>query len=121
ELFLLLGEGEVHDAMLSPRSLRRQPMLCTHVYMNIRELRANLAAAVRQAEAGHRVVVTVGGRAIAQLGPLEPSGGDRPPTNDDLAARGLVVKARRSDRPEPDVLVAVPVGTRLDRLVAEVR
>ena len=42
--------------------------------MNIRELRANLAAAVRQAEAGHRVVITVGGRPIAQLGPLDHGG-----------------------------------------------
>jgi prevent-host-death family protein len=89
--------------------------------MNIRELRANLAAAVRQAGAGHRVVVTVGGRPVAQLGPLEPAGPERQPTLDDLAARGLVVQARRGDRPDPDVLVAVPVGTRLDRLLAEVR
>ncbi len=89
--------------------------------MNVRELRANLAAAVRRAEAGHRVVITVGGRAVAQLGPLEPAGREQQPTVDDLAARGLVTKARRGDRPDPDVLVAVPVGTRLDRLVAEVR
>src|SRR3546814_20459671 len=39
-----------------------------------RELRANLAAALRQAGAGERVVVTVDGRPVAQLGPLEPSG-----------------------------------------------
>jgi prevent-host-death family protein len=89
--------------------------------MNVRELRANLASAVRRAEAGQRVVVTVGGRAVAQLGPLQPLDGERQPTIDDLAARGLVVKARRSDRPAPDLVVVVPVGTRLDRLVAEVR
>jgi prevent-host-death family protein len=91
------------------------------VYMNIRELRANLAAAVRRAESGQRVVVTVGGRAVAQLGPLEPLVADRQPTIDDLVARGLVIKARRSDRPKPDVVVAVSVGTRLDRLLGEVR
>src|SRR6185503_7429659 len=56
---------------------------CTPVYMNIRELRANLAAAVRRAEAGHRVVITVGGRPVAQLGPLDSGAG--PPTLDDLA------------------------------------
>ena len=89
--------------------------------MNVRELRANLASAVRRAESGQRVVITVGGRAVAQLGPLEPLGSERQPTIDDLAARGLVIKARRSDRPAPDVVVAMPVGTRLDRLVAEVR
>src|SRR5436305_12999127 len=49
---------------------------CTHVYVNIRELRANLASAVRQAEAGHRVVVTVGGRPVAQLGPLDHGPGE---------------------------------------------
>jgi prevent-host-death family protein len=91
------------------------------VYVQVRELRANLAAAIRQAESGERVVITVGGRAIAQLGPVEPLPSEQQPTIDDLAARGLVVKARRGDRPPPDVLVVVPVGTRLDRLVAEVR
>ena len=87
--------------------------------MNIRELRANLAAAVRQAEAGHRVVVTVGGRPVAQLGPLDHGPGE--PTLDDLAARGLLQRARRSDRPPPELLVTTPVGTRLDRLLDEVR
>ena len=87
--------------------------------MNVRELRANLAASVRRAEAGHRVVITVGGRAVAQLGPLDH--GSEQPTLDDLAARGLVQKARRADRPAPELLVAMPVGTRLDRLLDEVR
>ena len=87
--------------------------------MNIRELRANLAAAVRRAEAGHRIVVTVGGRPVAQLGPLDP--GRDVLTLDDLANRGLLHRARRSDRPAPDLLVALPVGTRLDRLLDEVR
>jgi prevent-host-death family protein len=86
---------------------------------SIRELRANLAAAVRQAGAGHRVIVTVGGRPVAQLGPLDQGAGE--PTLDDLAARGLVQRARRADRPPPDLVVAIPVGTRLDRLLDEVR
>jgi len=107
--------------IVPPETLSEQAGLCTHVYMNIRELRANLAAAVRRAESGQRVVVTVGGRAVAQLGPLEPLVADRQPTIDDLVARGLVVKARRSDRPAPDIVVAMTVGTRLDRLLAEVR
>ncbi len=87
--------------------------------MNIRDLRANLAAAVRRAEAGHRVVITVGGRPVAQLGPVAPV--DAQPSIDDLAARGLVIRARRADRPPPDLVVAIPVGTRLDRLLGEVR
>ena len=87
--------------------------------MNVRELRANLAAALRQAEAGHRVVLTVGGRPVAQLGPLDAGSGA--PTLDDLASRGLVQRARRADRPAPDLVVALPVGARLDRLLDEVR
>lgn len=86
---------------------------------SIRELRANLAAAVRRAEAGHRVVITVGGRPVAQLSPLDHGGGQ--PTLDDLATRGLVQRARRADRPAPELVVAMPVGTRLDRLLDEVR
>jgi hypothetical protein len=35
--------------------------------------------------------------------------------------RGLVQKARRADRPAPELVVAMPVGTRLDRLLDEVR
>ena len=96
-------------------------MMCTHVYVNVRELRANLATAVRTAGAGRRIVITVGGRAVAQLGPLEPVGHEQQPTIDDLAARGLVIKARRNDRLPPDLLVPMPVGARLDRIVAEVR
>ena len=99
--------------------------MCTRVYalpmrLGIRELRGNLAALVRRAEAGQRLVITVGGRPVAQLGPVEAV-----PTTSvtlaDLAAAGLVFAARRDDRPEPELVVALPVGTRLDRLIAEVR
>src|SRR4051812_40911920 len=66
--------------ILAGRSLPRQLLACTHVFFNgrrsVRELRANLAAAVRQAEAGHRVIVTVGGRPVAQLGPLDHGDGE---------------------------------------------
>jgi prevent-host-death family protein len=86
--------------------------------VGVRELRSSVAALLRRAEAGERIVVTVGGRAVAQLCPVEPLGGE--PTLDDLVARGLLVRARREDRPEPDVEVAW-AGTRLDRLLADVR
>ncbi len=83
-----------------------------------RELRANLAAALRQVGAGERLVITVDGRPVAQLGPLEPAGS---PTLADLAASGLVEPPRRS-RPTaaPDPLDTA-VDVRLDRVLAEVR
>jgi prevent-host-death family protein len=83
-----------------------------------RELRANLAAVLRQAAAGERVLVTVDGRAVAQLGPLAPSGA---PTLEELASAGLVDPPRRPDRPEPPAALDAAVDVRLDRVLAEVR
>lgn len=87
--------------------------------VGIRELRAGLSAAVRRAGAGGRLVVTVDGRPVAQLGPLDP--GSDGPTIADLAARGLVVPARRDDRPRPGFAMPLWAGTRIDQLVREVR
>jgi len=87
--------------------------------IGVRELRGDLAAAVRRAGAGERIVVTVDGRPIAQLGPLEAS--DDELSLDDLAARGLLELARRTDRPEPEFSMPMWAGTRLDKLVREVR
>jgi prevent-host-death family protein len=84
-----------------------------------RELRASLAGALRRAEAGERVVVTVGGRPVAQLGPLDP--GAQGPTIDDLVDRGLLVRARRPDRPDPAARFPLWAGARLDRVLAEIR
>ena len=82
-----------------------------------RELRANLAAAVREAGAGQRVVITIDGRPVAQLGPLEPVGA---PSLAELAAAGLVEPPRRDRPPAPDA-VDTAVDVRLDRILDEVR
>ena len=87
--------------------------------MNVRTLRGELASALRRAEGGERIVVTVGGRPVAQLGPVEPPTAG--PTIDDLVARGLLVRARRDDRPAPALTVPLWAGARLDRLLREVR
>ena len=85
----------------------------------MRDLRANAATAVRRAEGGERIVITVAGRAVAQLGPLDPSA--EPPTLDDLIARGLVLAPRRHDRPSPGPPVPVWAGARVERLLGEQR
>lgn len=87
--------------------------------IGIRQLRADVAAQVRRAGAGERVIVTVDGRPVAQLGPLEPEPGQR--TLDDLAAQGHLVLARRDDRPGPEFAMPLWAGTRIDQLVREVR
>lgn len=88
-------------------------------HVGTRELRGELAALVRRAGAGERIVVTVDGRPVAQLGPVEATDGR--PTVEDLAARGLLVLARRPDRPEPEFSMPLWAGTRIDQLVREVR
>ena len=88
--------------------------------MNVRSLRSQLAQTLRRAESGERIVITVGGRPVAQLGPVE-SDLDRGPTIEDLVARGLLVAARRDDRPAPAATIPLWAGARIDRLLREIR
>ena len=86
--------------------------------VGVRELRNQVAAVVRRAGAGERIIVTVDGAPVAQLGPLEPTGA---PTLSDLAAAGLVRLPRRADRPREPEPYGVPVDIRLSSVIAELR
>ena len=90
-----------------------------HEQIGIRELRADLASAVRRAGAGDRIVITISGHPVASLGPVEAGAG--PQSLADLAAAGLLVPPRRHDRPETPHPVDVPVDVRLGRALDEVR
>jgi len=85
----------------------------------VRELRAGVATAIRQAGAGERFVVTVDGRPTAQLGPLE--GADNSVGIDDLVAAGLLVAPRRVGPPRDSEPLPAWAGARLDRLLRELR
>jgi antitoxin (DNA-binding transcriptional repressor) of toxin-antitoxin stability system len=87
--------------------------------VGIRELRTDLASQVRRAGTGERIVISVGGRAVAQLGPLDEATGQI--TLHDLATRGLVHPPRRTGDWTPASPITVWQGLRLDRLLAEVR
>lgn len=87
--------------------------------IGIRELRADLTALVRRAGAGHRTVVSIGGRAVAQLGPVEPEQGQA--VLADLVAAGAVLPPRRTGAHRPGTPVPVWSGVRLDRALKEVR
>ena len=87
--------------------------------LGVRDLRNQTAAAVRRAGAGERIVITVDGRPVAQLGPIDP--GTDAPTLADLAARGLLQLPRRADRGAPAAAVVVWAGFRLDRLLRDIR
>lgn len=97
--------------------------LCTHVdthagrSLGIRELRAALAESVRSAEAGERTVVTVGGRPVAQLGPLDADA----PDLERLIGSGAVIPPRRTSEWRPPVPVGVWAGVRLDQVLRELR
>lgn len=86
--------------------------------VGIRELRNQVAAVVRRAGKGDRVVVTIDGVPVAQLAPLEPSA---EPTMDDLVASGLVEPPGRRDRPPAPDPAFLPVDVRADRVIEEVR
>ena len=88
--------------------------------LGIRELRGRLSSLVRRAGSGERIVITIAGRPVAQLGPVEPP--TAKVTIDDLVARGLVEPARRGDRPaDPGTRIDTWTGGRLDRALREVR
>jgi antitoxin (DNA-binding transcriptional repressor) of toxin-antitoxin stability system len=94
--------------------------------VGIRELRASAAAAVRRAEGGQTTVITVGGRPVAQLGPLTSHGAER--TLDELVAQGLLIAPRRagasasaSAESSRERTIQVWGTVRLDRLLREVR
>jgi prevent-host-death family protein len=84
-----------------------------------RELRQDLATQLRRAEGGQRLVVTVGGRPTAVLGPVEDTTTDV--TMDALVAAGAVLPPRRHDTAAPGTPIAVWSGVRLDRAFADVR
>jgi prevent-host-death family protein len=110
-----------------------EPLVCTRVLqqaragratvatvasIGIRELRNQVAAVVRRAAAGERLIVTVDGVPTAQLGPLSAEPGAL--SLADLAAVGLVETPRTAPAPAPEA-VNPPVDVRLDRLVDQVR
>jgi prevent-host-death family protein len=86
--------------------------------VGIRELRNNVAAVVRRAGAGERIVVTVDGMPAAQLGPLDAPAA---PTLDDLVAAGLAHLPGRRDRPAPPPAEDAPVDVRPERVLDELR
>ena len=89
----------------------------SHRRLGIRELRADLAAAVRRAAAGERIVVMSNGRSIAQFGPLD----DAAPDVERLIATGSLVPPRRTGAWRPPQPVGLHAGVRIDRALREIR
>lgn len=77
--------------------------------VGVRELRADLAAIVRRAGGGQAVLVSVGGRPVARLAPL------------DETIDPSIIPPRRTDPPRLGPPIAVWSGVRLDRALKELR
>lgn len=87
--------------------------------IGVRELRNQVAAAIRRAAAGERLVVTVDGRPAAQLGPLSPDSGGV--TLWDLAAGGLVEPPHTLTHPPDPAPIPIPADVSADRLLDAAR
>lgn len=87
--------------------------------IGMRELRSTLSTFLRRAQQGERVVVTIDGRPVAQLGPLA---GDMDGVSlADLVARGAVIAPRRRGDWVPDEPLLLTAGARVDRALNQVR
>ena len=89
----------------------------THV--GTRDLRANLAAHLRAAQSGHRVIVTVDGVPVAELGPV--GGAHTPDSLEALVATGLLEAPGRTDRPDAPSPTPLPAGMSSERALTELR
>ena len=87
--------------------------------IGVRELRAQLAAALRRAQAGERLIVTVDGHPVAQLG--APQSDSFGVSVTDLVARGLVIAPRRRGDFSASTPITLYSGVRIDRAVNEIR
>ncbi len=88
-------------------------------HIGVRTLRNEVAAVVRRANSGERLVITVDGKPAAQIGPLFPD--NQGVTLWDLAGAGLVEPPRRFDRPEEPAPLPLAADLRVDRLMDQVR
>lgn len=87
--------------------------------VGVRQLRSDVAAYVRRAGSGENVIISVGGRPVAQMGPLEAT--DGLVRLSDLIARGAVLAPRRTGPLHLADAITVWSGSRLDRLLREIR
>jgi len=88
--------------------------------VGIRELRNETSAVVRRARAGERIMVTIDGAPAAVIGPIDEAIDAL--TLDDLTAKGLVRRPRRSGSRPPARPVELPTGHKTtDQILGELR
>jgi antitoxin (DNA-binding transcriptional repressor) of toxin-antitoxin stability system len=83
----------------------------------VRALRQQLAEAIRRATNGQRTIITMGGRPVAQLSPLDEAA----PPLEQLVASGALVAPRRTGAWRPPAPITIWSGVRIDRALRELR
>jgi len=83
----------------------------------VRDLRSDLAGAVRRAASGDRTIITAHGRPVAQLAPLDEAA----PDIERLISSAALIPPRRTGTWRPPAPVAVWSGVRIDRALRELR
>lgn len=88
-------------------------------HLGIRQMRAEASSVVRRAGAGEHLIITIGGRPIACLGPL--TGLYRQVGLQDELALGLIIAPRRTGGWLPRDPVPIWMDLRFDHLLRSVR
>ena len=84
----------------------------------LRELRNQVSRVVRRARAGERLVITVDGVPVAQIGPLDEGA---EPTLQALVAQGRLLPRRSSEPPRPAAPIGLPSPTSATEVLRELR
>lgn len=87
--------------------------------IGVRELRNQASQVVRRARAGERMIITVDGVPVAEIGPVSAT--QATSTIEGLIARGLVTPARVSGPPSPPAPVPAPSGRSSRDVLHELR
>jgi len=87
--------------------------------VGIRELRNYASRVVARARAGERIVITVDGIPVAEIGPLRSS--DERMTMAELIAAGHVIPPRLTTPPPPPPKLTVPDGRTSMEILDELR
>jgi prevent-host-death family protein len=108
--------GQAHEPV-TPERVVAAPVAAAVI--GIRDLRADMAALVRRAGSGEHVIISVAGRSVARLGPVHTPVGAL--GMDDLIAGGQVLAPRRTGTYRPPDPIPVWQGSRIDKLLHDIR
>jgi prevent-host-death family protein len=85
----------------------------------VRELRNQASRVVRRARAGERMIITVDGVPMAEIGPIRPA--EQAGSLEELLATGALMPARRRTAARPARPMPAPSGRTSSSVLTELR